>query len=458
MRAARVALLLLLGCAARGLHGQQVEVRIVHADSVTPAVGVIVEVRNEAGALAARGLTDRRGRFDAVLRGTGRYVVRALRIGFHPTESPVRALAAGERATVALTLAGRALTLATIAVDANARCATSAQGDTTVVRLWDEARKALTAAQLTEIHAEMHVVAFQYEALGAADGRLHQGTRSGTWTEGTSPRPFAAVPLGLLAVQGYAGPDAQGGMLFRAPDADILLSDAFATAHCLRAVTGPAEHPEWIGLAFEPVRNARLVDIAGTLWIDRASAELREVQFRFTGLTHADDQVQHGGRVGFRRLPTGLWVVDAWELRMPRQDERALTLKGGRLGEVSLVGEKLYSTGESFQDELPTPRSILAMACGEASLGASWGMLRGRVVRADGEPAPGADVRAGWRVGMANTERETQADAEGNWFMCRLPVGTALQTSARYEGARALKSLRIPRAERVAEIEYVVTP
>lgn len=458
MRASVLALLLLGAAAARPVAAQQIEVRIVQPDGVTPGAGVIVEVRREAGPSVARGLTDARGRFEATLRGAGRYLVRALRIGFLPTESPVRSVAAGESLSVTLILGANAVTLATISVDANAACATSARGDTTVVRLWDEARKALTAAQLTETHAGMRVVALQYEALGSADGRELPRTRSGTWKEGTSPRPFMAVPLGLLAVQGYVGEDLEGGTFYRAPDADILLSDAFATAHCLRAVAGPAAHPEWIGLAFEPVRNARLADIAGTLWIDRVSAELREVEFRFTGLSHEDDQVRHGGRVGFRRLPTGLWIVDAWELRMPRPMERSLTLKGGRIGEVSLAGERLYTTGEAFEDLLPTPRSMLAMACGEASLGATWGMMKGRVVRADGEPAVGAEVRAWWRVGMNNTERDAMADRAGEWFICRLPVGISLQTSAKWQDERALKSLRIPRAERLFEVEYVVRP
>ena len=72
-----------------------------------------------------------------------------------------------------------------------------------------------------------------------------------------------------------------GGSEFWAPDAGVLLSDSFLDTHCLRIRAGGSE---LVGLDFEPVPNRDVADIAGTLWLDPATAELQRVDFRYVNL------------------------------------------------------------------------------------------------------------------------------------------------------------------------------
>jgi hypothetical protein len=53
------------------------------------------------------------------------------------------------------------------------------------------------------------------------------------------------------------------------------------------------------------------------VWLDRASAELRHIEFDFVRLADTHPPGVAGGRVEFRRLPSGAWIVERWWLRLP---------------------------------------------------------------------------------------------------------------------------------------------
>src|SRR3970040_338138 len=94
------------------LAGQRVRGQVLHPDSATAAVGIIVVATDEKGAFLARALTSERGDFELALPGAGRYTVRALRIGYRPTILPALTLAEGETRTIRIVLGGAAVTLA----------------------------------------------------------------------------------------------------------------------------------------------------------------------------------------------------------------------------------------------------------------------------------------------------------------------------------------------------------
>lgn len=75
-----------------------------------------------------------------------------------------------------------------------------------------------------------------------------------------------------------------------------------------------------IGLGFEPIPSHTLPDITGVLWLNRATFELRFLDFTFTRHPYAFPVPSgpFGGRVEFRRLDNGAWIVERWSLRMPQ--------------------------------------------------------------------------------------------------------------------------------------------
>ncbi len=60
------------------------------------------------------------------------------------------------------------------------------------------------------------------------------------------------------------------------------------------------------------------------LWLDQASAQLRELNVRYTPLHESLGDNRIGGTVEFMMLPTGAWIVRRWQLRIPKLDASAL--------------------------------------------------------------------------------------------------------------------------------------
>ena len=104
------------------------------------------------------------------------------------------------------------------------------------------------------------------------------------------------------------------------PDAEALISDEFAAGHCFRLVPPPRGREEWLGVAFRPVRDRNgIVEVAGTFWVDRASAELRLLEYRYTNVPAVVERNDAGGRIEFARLESGDWLVNRWHIRTVRQ-------------------------------------------------------------------------------------------------------------------------------------------
>jgi hypothetical protein len=178
--------------------------------------------------------------------------------------------------------------------------------------VWGEARKVLGSTRESGESAGYRYTVRRFTRQLDAPGHtiLRDTASTARVTSGT---PFVAVPLERLARYGYV--EASGDdLIFHAPDAGVLLSDQFQERHCFALVDGG---DGLIGLAFEPVSDEK-PDVRGTLWLDRATAELRRMEYGYTrvpGLGHAGDVA--GGRMEFSRLPDGRWIVGRWAIRMP---------------------------------------------------------------------------------------------------------------------------------------------
>jgi hypothetical protein len=129
-----------------------------------------------------------------------------------------------------------------------------------------------------------------------------------------------------LGARGFVEPAqsaaGQDSVVYYAPDAEVLLSDAFLESHCLRAVSPPPTRRGQLGLAIEPVprRGEKRADVRGTLWIDTASFELRDFEFEYVDLPPSVPEGRAGGIVGFSRTADGAWYVDRWMISMPAEE------------------------------------------------------------------------------------------------------------------------------------------
>jgi len=59
------------------------------------------------------------------------------------------------------------------------------------------------------------------------------------------------------------------------------------------------------------------VDIRGTIWLDRESAQLRQLNFEYTRVPKWARGTEATGELRFAPLPDGGWIVQQWRLRVP---------------------------------------------------------------------------------------------------------------------------------------------
>ncbi|MDF1503374.1 carboxypeptidase-like regulatory domain-containing protein [Roseisolibacter sp. H3M3-2] len=311
----------LLAPAAAG--AQTVVGQVVDGADGAPLASAVVSLLDTGRVRVAGVLTDSAGRFTLRAPGAGSWTVRADRVGSASAASEPLVLGVGDSVSIRLAL-GAAARLSAVRVTARERCRVRPAEGESAARLWDEARKALVGT-----------------AVGESQGR--HATRLGTFVREMEPdrktirrevwtmRPstiqaFRSMDVADLGARGFVEPalSASGAdsVVYYAPDAEVLLSDAFLESHCLRAVRPPPTRPGQLGLAVEPVprRGEKRADVRGTLWIDTASFELRDFEFEYVDLPPSVPPGRAGGIVGFARTPDGAWFVDRWMISMPAQE------------------------------------------------------------------------------------------------------------------------------------------
>jgi len=294
---------------------QRVRGDVLQADGATPALGVVVVATAERGVLAARALSGTNGVFELRLPAAGTYTVSALRIGFRPTVVGGVTVADTGVATVRIVLTGVALPLAAVDVRSSDVCGTSHDPQAQVVQVWSEARTALAAATLwSREPLDAEWITFRRELQPGTEFVRAQQVRT---TRNSTVHAFRSWDADSLAARGYWRNDASGATYF-APDPDVLLSDSFADTHCFHLEPSPERDAGLIGVGFGPQRGrGDRVEIEGTLWIDRASSELRWLDFHYVGLPDPAEGAQPGGRVEFLHLAEGPWMIGRWHIRMP---------------------------------------------------------------------------------------------------------------------------------------------
>jgi hypothetical protein len=309
-----VQLLILIACAPP-LAAQAVQGRLVEEGNRAPVARALVSLIDGAGRAVATAQTRPDGGFTLTAPAPGTYRVRAERVGRAATVSDALALAAGQTHPLELAARGEAVMLEGIVAAAGERaCSVRPDREARVAAVWEEARKALEGAEWSRKNeARLFTVRTFSRDLEPQTLTVRQERAQTARTR--LPTPFRSVPAERLAEGGYVQRDGRDNLFF-APDAEVLLSDAFLDTHCFRLEADPRGQGR-VGLAFEPVRGRRLPDVRGVLWIDAATAELRHVDYAYTEIGPRAENVEWGGRIDFARLPDGAWYVRRWAIRMP---------------------------------------------------------------------------------------------------------------------------------------------
>src|SRR6185295_10621077 len=96
--------------------------------------------------------------------------------------------------------------------------------------VWHQLRTALASAEIARIEALEPLAISRYErALSRAGETLSEQSRNNT---ALGNRPFRTAAAVELSRSGFVVADSNGLPAFRAPDAEVLLSDEFAADHC----------------------------------------------------------------------------------------------------------------------------------------------------------------------------------------------------------------------------------
>lgn len=300
------------------IHAQTVRGTLVEQGSGRPVSGAVVSLLDETGGRRTAALSDSIGGYTLPAPAPGRYQVRAERVGYASTTSPVLELAPGEIRQQQLVASAQPAMLEEITAVGRTRCKVRPRHGEATARVWEEARKALTATALSQQKRLVRFDLERYERTRDPPRLRIQSERVDTLHEHTSA--FISQPAEVLARRGYAYNEGDTAV-FHAPDAEVLLSDAFLDGHCFALRSGRGETQGLVGLTFQPVPGTRVSSVAGVLWLDRRSAELRHLEYTYTGIRLPQNTRPYvGGRVEFRRLESGPWIVSRWFIRMPSVD------------------------------------------------------------------------------------------------------------------------------------------
>jgi hypothetical protein len=378
---------------------------VVEEGTLQPLPGAFVQLYDASGARHAAVLTGPDGGFVLRAPRPGRYRMVAELIGYASGRTGYVDLPADATIQQVIEVAVQAVSLGEITAEVGDRCRRRPGSGPVTARLWDEARKALEVARWSEAQQALRFQIVEHvRELDARTLEVLEQSESGRWgLYGDSP--YRSIPAEDLARHGYVRQRGDGTWDYFAPDADVLLSESFLDTHCFRVVPASPGGAGLVGLGFEPVPERELPDLDGVLWLDEATAELRRLDFTYTGSTFREGPWHPpGGRVEFERLATGMWIVRRWHIRMPLQ---AMERRGDGRRTLELV--RLVQQGAEV--------SRVRTRSGQSLAEATGATLYGRVTGPGGEPLPGATVE------VAAARRVTKAGADGGYRLAGLPAG-----------------------------------
>ena len=352
-------------CGVSPAGAQTVRGTLVEAGTNRPIPGAFVILEDPTGQVVSTTLTGSAGTWLLRAPIAGTYRLRADRIGYASVLSDSLVLRRGESTSHRLSVAVSPIGLTELAVEGvDGQCELLAEEGLAVYGVWEEARKALAAIVWTGQQPYYRFDAVHYQRRLDEDG-VPAGTAEYEEVRYFGRHPFRSIPTRDLVLGGFVQ-SVSGSVQYYGPDAEVMLSNEFLRRHCFHLVE--TDDSDLIGLEFEPVEEARVIDIAGIMWLDPVSSELRRLDFRYENLDLSVDTRRLGGTVEFTRLPSGAWIVQHWAIRVPiieqgppRRSSGGRTLPPRRLltgideggGQVTAVFLTSRLLGYASTDTLP---------------------------------------------------------------------------------------------------------
>ena len=309
-----VAVLALTALAAPLLRAQTVRGTVTRSIDQSAIRGAVVLLLDERSAVRARTLSTVQGVFVLRAPSPGTYRIQTLRIGFRPYTSAPFELTADT--SMALSLNQVPVSLPAVTAQETAGCNENPREGLATAILWDEAKTAILAADITiqelnygfdvMLHSRKYDTREPPELIESLFLReQHQGTQ-----------PWTSFPPDTIELRGYVTPT-DSGLRYVAPDLNVLLSPYFTRTHCFR-VRQPSRTPATrLALEFWPVGTIRRSEIKGVLWFERDTRALRSVTFNYVNLPATVRDTVAGGEIEFAQLPNGAWILPRWLIRAP---------------------------------------------------------------------------------------------------------------------------------------------
>lgn len=343
---ARIRLLTLAAASlalAASAGSQEVRVEVVkHADG-EPIPGALVALMPERESPPVGRFTPRDGRVTLATPRRGGYRVRVEKVGYDTWTSVV--LVPSARPTrVRAGMKPRSLRLPPLTGSTETRCSSLGEQASAVGDMWGEIRKALAANSFTESQGLAPLEIERYDRF--VDSRGIVLSERNERQRANSIRPYHIIDVEQSPAGGAARP------AFRIPEASTFLSDDFIANHCFTGIRGTGPEAGLLGLEFKPAKLAPNPDLSGTLWLDPTTYSLRHLVFEYVNVPASKRPGRATGRVEYRQLSGGEWIVTRWQLRVPRGADdttsRLSTSRGHRE-----IGGVARSTGSPLVAAVP---------------------------------------------------------------------------------------------------------
>lgn len=392
-----------------------------------PVAGAFISLVADGGETIAQGFTSQTGTFLLTAPHGGEFRTKVERIGYRAWLSELYTLGSNERRESAIVVAREPVLLAPLQVKLTRPCYDDLGDAATLANVWEEVRKALEMAAWVERQDEIRFSLAEYERLlDPRDLSLQEVTRRDRRNVGLPP--FESQSPRELLEAGYAAFRADTSAFF-APDANVLLSEEFKTAHCfgLRTAVGEGDEP-LLGVTFRPRPSRGVPEIEGVLWVSRATAELRRVVFQYVNvpLWRGVERRHLGGELRFDRLPNGPFFISDWWIRLPVRGKVYVNLPGADRERAVLAAYK--EVGGSAMEVLVDGRQVVNRLGPSVhgvvrSSSGTRGVEGARVVLRDWEAAARFARRDDVREGMLSAITDTAGRFEvrglrkGTWVL-----------------------------------------
>ena len=296
---------------------QEIRGTVRDSTSGTPISATVITVHDNAGRALGRHVTDAQGQYHLTLPD-GATELRVIRIGYRPQAVKVTALGSD------ILLPRIPSLLESVTVRAQQACPRR-RDRAAALGLWEQARAALLASVVTRDANPAFLRRYMYHRVPSEVRRtISQIVRVDSAMSSTS---FTSVLSAREFLDRGFRTDSIGFQQYHAPDAEVMLDDAFASAYCME-IEGDKRNRALAGLFFQPATKKRgRVDIEGTLWIDTVTRSLHELRFRYIGQPDVPDRLGAGGRLLFSTMPTGAPAITEWELFTPTSYNRPLPMQ-----------------------------------------------------------------------------------------------------------------------------------